>query len=116
MSEKVINRENTGLMGHATSPATGYEAGFHDGLAAAVDLGRAGAGPDQVALLLADDPATIDIRAYSDYLGELRAILSAGDHIFSGGDAVPVQPTVSSTADARHQLRFQGIVKGRRRG
>ncbi len=52
-----------------------YQAGFAAGLLAAVDLGRAGATPDDLAKLLPVDPARLDPAAYEDWLMELRCIL-----------------------------------------
>lgn len=65
-----------------TNTPTDYDCGFVNGLTAAVSLGRAGASPDELALLLAEDPGQADPRGYSDHLSELRTILGTGLGIF----------------------------------
>lgn len=60
-----------------------YNEGFHDGLAAAVSLARAGCSGDDLSLLLDSDPARMDPRGYSDHLSELRAVLDMSG-LFSG--------------------------------
>ncbi len=59
-----------------TSNLAGYNVGFHDGLAVAVTLARAGCNVEDIATLLDEgDPAVTNPAAYQDLLHELRSTL-----------------------------------------
>ena len=62
-----------------------YDYGFNDGLRAAVDLGRSGCSPDEIAGLLPEDPGASDPRGYQDALAELRKLLGT-DSIMEVGE------------------------------
>jgi hypothetical protein len=54
-----------------------YTDGFCAGMEAAVTLSRAGARPDDLAVLLPADPGRADPRGYCDTLSELRRIMGS---------------------------------------
>lgn len=55
-----------------------YDNGFSDGLAAAITIIRAGATPDDLGILLPEDPGQTDRQKYQDHLSELRKALNMG--------------------------------------